>query len=152
MTAQHQTESRDLLSEQSKHEPSKSNIEKLTFRKWYQTAIITYLIICLGVMIAIYLAEREMIQDDGPLPGFTILMIASLVYFWLMRRHFRWFYMFLFCVESFFVVLFSMLFVIADNPTPIQDEITTSLIASTMLFPFIVWMPYTIMSFVRKKH
>jgi len=151
MTAPNQTHLKHSLSKQSKHEPSKPNIEKLTFRKWYRTAIITYLIICLGAMIAIYLAEREIIHYDGPLPGFTVLMIASIVYFWLMRRHFRWFYMIFFCIETFIILLFSMVFVTEENTTPIMDEMTSSLLASSMLFPFIIWIPYTIMSYVRKE-
>src|SRR5690625_7923226 len=124
MTNPYQTHSSHPSSKQSKHGPSKPNIEKLTFRKWYRTAIITYLIICLGAMIAIYLAEREIIHYDGPLPGFTVLMIASIVYFWLMRRHFRWFYMIFFCIETFFLLFFIMFFLSYGISIYIFDFIT----------------------------
>lgn len=133
------------------HSASQTNqLKKLTFRKWYQTAISVYLVITFGAIFAVYLAENGWIGYNNPLPGFTILFIASILYFWLLRDYFRWFYMIFFIIESFMIFLLSALFISEENTTPIIEEAVTSLLASAMLFPFLIWLPYLIMSYVRK--
>lgn len=130
---------------------SAPRLEKLTFNQWINTAIRTYLIICLGALVAIYLAQNDSIDYTGPSPGFIILFIASLVYFWSLRRQFRWFYMIFFCMESFVVFLLSTIFITGENTTPVIEEMISSLLASVIFFPLIIWLPYAIMSYVRKQ-
>src|SRR5690625_7421060 len=123
MTNPYQTHSSHPSSKQSKHGPSKPNIEKLTFRKWYRTAIITYLIICLGAMIAIYLAEREIIHYDGPLPEFTLLMIPAIFYFSFLGVQFSWFSIIFFYLEFFIFILLILIFLVEKHTNPMMDKL-----------------------------
>lgn len=126
-------------------------LKKLTFNKWYKTAIVTALMLLSAMMVTIYLAEKEIFDYTNLLPGFVILLITATVYFWLMRHYYKWFYMIFFCIESFCIFLMSTLSIAKENTTQLTEEITTNLLASSILFPFIIWVPYLLVSYLRKR-
>ncbi|MGM8365425.1 hypothetical protein ACLIBG_08055 [Virgibacillus sp. W0181] len=136
----------DQTSQANKHEASP---EKLPFSKWARIAAVLYLLYAVGLYITVILAEKEFVNAESPLPGFILLFILSIIYFWMFRKHLRWHYMIRFCVEAFIATF--IVSVIFGDKDPITNEMFAGLTASTIFFILIVWIPYLIIRFAKKK-
>ncbi|WP_080873904.1 hypothetical protein [Oceanobacillus timonensis] len=84
---------------------------------------------------------------DNPWPVFAVLFLISFLFFFVLRRHLRWYLMLLFVVIHFVVVLI-MVMEYGEREN-IASQVTENALGIAMLFPFIVWIPYFIVKATR---
>lgn len=134
---------RDIQME-DEHENNEAEVkpQRMSLGEWATLALKSYTLLALGVGVAMWLAHQGMINEEGIMPGLSILFMTSFVYFKLLGARLRWFHMVRFCIEA-FIVLF-ILFLGFDEITDIGEEMIISILASSMFFITLVWIPFLI--------
>ncbi|PAV30575.1 hypothetical protein CIL05_05595 [Virgibacillus profundi] len=122
--------------------------ERIPFKQWLVIALIVYGLMAIGIYTSVNLAEQGIIDEGGPLPGFTLLIILGFLYFYLFKYYLRWYHMIRFCVESFIICLIYA--IVVEDRGKIAEEMGTSILGTAMLLIALIWIPYLIVKFIRK--
>lgn len=139
--------------EEQKHGIKEGEVKRqrrMSFGQWANLALKAYTPLAIGTGVAIWLAHQGMIDEEGIMPGIYILFISSFIYFKLLNARLRWFHMIRYCIEAFIIII--IIFLGFDDMTDAGEEMLTSILASSMLFIAIAWIPYLIAKqFANKK-
>ncbi|HLQ70168.1 MAG TPA: hypothetical protein VK142_00035 [Bacillota bacterium] len=123
---------------------------KLPANRWLFIAMVVYGVLALCIKIVCALAEKGTISTESLLPGLTILLITSALYFFLLQPYLRWYHIFRFWIESSIVTL-TVVVMIGDS-NPVAYDMSVSILGADFICIFIIWIPYIFASSFQKHY
>lgn len=90
----------------------------------------------------IELSKLGWFSMENPWPIFIMFFAISLLFFFMLRRTLRWYFMLIFIVNA-FVFALAMAMSFEDNES-IAYQVSENLLGMAILFPVVVWIPYLI--------
>ena len=108
-------------------------------------------LIVYGIMIGttftiLELAKQGYIAADNSIIIIVSFLMGSWLYFFLLRNYLRWYYMLLLAVKVFF---FGVIAAISFEDS-VGVQVGENILAMSILFPFIIWLPYLIVKLIQK--
>ncbi|WP_018932946.1 hypothetical protein [Gracilibacillus lacisalsi] len=139
---------KEVYREWSRTYPPKEYIEPVEkdnslFRPIANAVLLSYALMLAITFGLIELYKYGWFAEKNPWPIFVMFFVISLLFFFILRRVLRWYFMLVFIVNAFiFGIAMTMSF--EEETQPIASEISVSVLGMAMLFPLVVWIPYLI--------
>lgn len=143
----------DLDSEEAQSQPNTPENTSLTPSRqrknppltfWLNVTLIVYGIMIGATFSLVELAKLEYIAADHSILIVITFLIGSLLYFFLLRSYLRWYYMLILAIKVFF---FGVITAISFEDS-IGVQVGDNILAMSILFPFIIWLPYLVVKLI----
>lgn len=131
-------DSRPIIQTNSEDLPNKKT--RAGFRRTSGVTILIFILMLGAAFGIVKITELGVFSAVNPFPVFVIYFIGALLYFFLLRKYLRWYFMLLLAVKIFIFSIIAALSIGDSNE--ITSEIGTNFIAAAIVTPLFIWLPY----------
>lgn len=126
----------------------KEKDNNLPIKNWVLLLLRVYpVFIALSYVLARF-AGKGIISDESFLPGFVLMFLTAVLYFYLLHTHLKWYHMIRFSIEC--LVISILTGVIFGEQSAAAEEMLSTIAGVTMVFPIMVWIPFLAVKLLRR--
>lgn len=125
-----------ISTEETKNKP------KAGFPRVIGVTILVFIIMIGAAFGIVEITENGVFSALNPFPVFVVYFISAILYFYLLRKYLRWYYMLILAVKIFIFAVIAALSIGDSNE--ITSEIGTNFIAASIITPLFILLPYGI--------
>lgn len=110
--------------------------QKHSFQKWIISIVLPLQLMGILMFMATQLGQSYNVQSANVLPGLFIFLFGGFLFFFLLKKHLRWHYMFTY--YAMVLLLGFISFIAAET----EGALALGMGSASLLFPAFIWIPY----------
>ena len=119
---------------------------KVPFRLWANTTLFIYAAMIGFTFSLVEITREGYISPDNWVIVIIIFLLGSFLYFFFLRNYLRWYFMIVLAIKVF---LYGFFAAISFEEDAIGVQVGENILAISMLFPLIVWLPYVAVKLIQ---